>query len=183
MASRKSQVTENGNLLASSQNGDVFSIQPATSDLTPDTLDLTPATCDLRLVWLLAALALASLLFAFGTPLYALLFYGVPGYKQLHSAFRWVFPYTVAMAALSGFGLQMLQNWLEGGLNKGQADTRPARSARTIARWIAGVTLVAGVVALAAALVSMLAPGPFAALGQRVVDLSDLARAVFANGQ
>ncbi len=137
----------------------------------------------MRLVWLLAALALASLLFAFGTPLYGLLFYGVPGYKQLHSAFRWVFPYTVAMTALSGFGLQMLQNWLESGKNTGQAGTRAARSARTIARWIAGVTLVAGVVALAAALVSMLAPGPFAALGQRVVDLSDLARAVFASGQ
>ena len=154
----------------------LYNLQPATSDLQP-------ATCDLRLVWLLAALALVSLLFAFGTPLYYLLFYGVPGYKQLHSAFRWVFPYTVAMTALSGFGLQMLQNWLEGGKNTGQAGARAARSARTIARWIAGVTLVAGVVALAAALVSMLAPGPFAALGQRIVDSSDLARAVFANGQ
>ena len=39
--------------------------------------------------------------------------------------------------ALSGFGLQMLQNWLEGGKNTGQAGARAARSARTIARWIA----------------------------------------------
>ena len=169
VAGGKSQGAKDGNQLALSQNGNLSDLQPATSDL--------------RLVWLLAALALVSLLFAFGTPLYALLFYGVPGYKQLHSAFRWVFPYTVAMTALSGFGLQMLQNWLEGGKNTGQAGARAARSARTIARWIAGVTLVAGVVALAAALVSMLAPGPFAALGQRVVDSSDLARAVFANGQ
>ncbi len=65
---------------------------------------------DARLVWLLAALALISLLFAFGTPLYAVLFYGVPGYKQLHSAFRWVFPYTLAMTALAGFGLQWVLN-------------------------------------------------------------------------
>jgi hypothetical protein len=39
-----------------------------------------------------ALLAVLALAFAFGTPLYALLFYGLPGYKQLHSAFRWVFP-------------------------------------------------------------------------------------------
>ena len=103
----------NGDQLALSQNDDLSDLQPATSDLQP-------ATCDLRLVWLLAALALVSLLFAFGTPLYYLLFYGVPGYKQLHSAFRWVFPYTVAMTALSGFGLQMLQNWLEGGGKRGK---------------------------------------------------------------
>jgi O-antigen/teichoic acid export membrane protein len=57
---------------------------------------------------LFVALAILSLLFAFGTPLYALLFYGLPGYKQLHSAFRWVFPYTLAMAALAGMGAERL---------------------------------------------------------------------------
>ncbi|MCO6451231.1 MAG: YfhO family protein, partial [Caldilineales bacterium] len=35
-----------------------------------------------------AILALLSLTFAFGTPLYSILFYGLPGYRQLHSAFR-----------------------------------------------------------------------------------------------
>ncbi len=63
-------------------------------------------------LWLLAVLALVSLLFAFGTPLYTVLFYGVPGYKQLHSAFRWVFPYTLAMTALAGFGMQIVLNRL-----------------------------------------------------------------------
>ena len=53
-------------------------------------------------------LAVLSLLFAFGTPLYAVLFYLVPGYNQLHSAFRWVFPYTLSMAVLAGFGLDVL---------------------------------------------------------------------------
>ena len=38
-------------------------------------------------------------------PLYALPFYLLPGYNQLHSAFRWVFPYTLSMAALAGFGI------------------------------------------------------------------------------
>ena len=53
-----------------------------------------------------ASLALVSLLYAFGTPLYALLFYGLPGWDQLHSPFRWVFPFTLAMALLGGIGLE-----------------------------------------------------------------------------
>ncbi len=122
---------------------------------------------DGRLVWLLAGLALISLLFAFGTPLYALLFYGVPGYKQLHSAFRWVFPYTVAMTALAGFGLQWLLS---------------ARFTFHVSRFIAYGLLLIGLALLAAALLSLAVPGPFHALGQRVVDSSDLARAVFAGG-
>ena len=49
-----------------------------------------------------------SLLFAFGTPLYAVLYYLLPGYSQLHSAFRWVFPYTLSMAVLAGYGLDVV---------------------------------------------------------------------------
>lgn len=52
----------------------------------------------------LAAVAALALLFAFGTPLYALLYYLVPGWQQVHTPFRWVFPYTVAVAALAGIG-------------------------------------------------------------------------------
>ncbi len=58
--------------------------------------------------WLFAALALLSLLFVFGTPLYALLFYLVPGFNQLHTPFRWVFPYTLSMAVLAGIGTEVL---------------------------------------------------------------------------
>ena len=56
------------------------------------------------LYWLFAGLAVVSLLFAFGTPLYALLYYGLPGWNQLHSPFRWVFPFTLSMAMLGGSG-------------------------------------------------------------------------------
>ncbi|MBK8051511.1 MAG: hypothetical protein IPK16_33160 [Anaerolineales bacterium] len=55
-----------------------------------------------------SALAFISLLFAFGTPLYALLYYGVPGWNQLHSPFRWVFPFTLSMAVLAAVGLNGL---------------------------------------------------------------------------
>ncbi len=61
-------------------------------------------------LWFFAALVPVSLLFAFGTPLYALLFYGLPGWDQLHSPFRWVFPFTVGMALLAGMGLHELMD-------------------------------------------------------------------------
>ncbi len=61
-----------------------------------------------RATWIFGGLALLSLAFAFGTPLYSLLFFGLPGWNQLHSPFRWVFPFTVSMAVLGGLGLNAL---------------------------------------------------------------------------
>lgn len=55
-------------------------------------------------VWIFAGLAAISLAFVFGTPLYAVLFYLLPGIKQLHSPFRWIFPYTLSVAVLAGIG-------------------------------------------------------------------------------
>ncbi|MEA3335687.1 MAG: oligosaccharide flippase family protein [Chloroflexota bacterium] len=131
---------------------------------------------DTRHIWLFAALALLSLAFAFGTPLYALLFYGVPGYKQLHSAFRWVFPYTLAMSALAGYGMQMLLDRLAGA---GESGTRIAR----LGRVLGFASMAVGIFALLAVLASLIRPEPFAAIGQRIVDWSDLAQRVFAGGE
>ncbi len=132
-----------------------------------------------------ALLAALSLAFAFGTPLYTVLFYGLPGYKQLHSAFRWVFPYTLAVAMLAGFGLDRLQLALEGGhedrlggLRKLFRLTYPD-SAR-LAGW---VLAAAGAALLAILLLSRYLPDPFIAIGQRFVDGSDLAQAAFADGR
>ncbi len=61
-------------------------------------------------IWFFAALASVSLLFVFGTPLYSLLFDHVPGFDQLHTPFRWVFPYTASMAVLAGMGADVLSN-------------------------------------------------------------------------
>ena len=63
-----------------------------------------------RYVWIFAGLAAISLAFAFGTPLYAVLFYLLPGIKQLHSPFRWIFPYTLSVAVLAGIGAQHIEN-------------------------------------------------------------------------
>ena len=54
-------------------------------------------------------LALFSLGCVFGTPVYALV-YALPYLKLSHSPFRWVFPLTVAVAVLAGFGVQVVQN-------------------------------------------------------------------------
>ena len=53
-------------------------------------------------------LSFFSLAFIFGTPLYALLYYGLPFIDQLHTPFRWVFPLALAVAALAGFGADRL---------------------------------------------------------------------------
>ncbi|MBL7063634.1 MAG: hypothetical protein ISS49_05415, partial [Anaerolineae bacterium] len=52
-------------------------------------------------------LALFSLGCIFGTPLYALV-YALPFISQSHSPFRWVFPLTLSVAVLAGFGVNVL---------------------------------------------------------------------------
>jgi O-antigen/teichoic acid export membrane protein len=54
-------------------------------------------------------LGLFSVAFMFGTPLYAILYYGLPGINQLNSPFRWVFALTVCLAALAGFGFDIVR--------------------------------------------------------------------------
>ncbi|MFN8595265.1 MAG: oligosaccharide flippase family protein [Anaerolineae bacterium] len=60
-------------------------------------------------MWFFVFLALISLAFMFGTPLYAILYYGLPGINQLHSPFRWVWPYTISIAVLAAMGIDRLR--------------------------------------------------------------------------
>ncbi len=121
---------------------------------------------------LFGVLALLSLLFAFGTPLYAVLFYLVPGYGQLHSAFRWVFPYTLSMALLAGFGLDLILRF------------RSDPAVRRPARLLALLAAAGGAVALLVVALSAVLPAPFVALGQRLLESSDLAQVRgFADGR
>ena len=118
-----------------------------------------------------AVLSILSLLFAFGTPLYAVLYYLVPGYSQLHSAFRWVYPYTLSMAVLAGFGLDLLLR------------SAPGAPVRRIARGLGWVSAVAGAGALAVVAISLFLPNPFVAIGDRILASSELAAARgFAGG-
>lgn len=60
-----------------------------------------------RLIFLI--LAVLSLSLMFGTPIYALLYHGLPGINQLHTPFRWIWPLTLCIAVLAAFGVQTLQ--------------------------------------------------------------------------
>ncbi len=141
---------------------------------SPFTLHHSPFTTP---TWLFTGLALLSLLFAFGTPLYAILFYGLPGWNQLHSPFRWVFPLTLSLAVLGGIGLEALRS----GLRYWILDIGRIRI--NIQYLISNITILAGLAALAAVAASYFIPGPFLALGQRIVEGSDLAQMAFADGR
>jgi O-antigen/teichoic acid export membrane protein len=118
-----------------------------------------------------SVLAVLSLLFAFGTPLYAVLYYLVPGWNQLHSPFRWVYPYTLSMTVLAGFGLDLLLR------------SEPGARLRKIAQVLGWAAAIAGAAALAVVAISVFLPGPFVAIGDRLLAASDLARARgFADG-
>lgn len=117
-----------------------------------------------------AVLSILSLLFAFGTPLYAILFYGLPGYSQLHTAFRWIFPWTISVAFLAGAGAQFLQSWFEPGKQM---------------RWatiLASLLFLIGLGTLSLLAVSLLVPQPFLDFANALVNESDLAKPVFGNG-
>ncbi len=133
---------------------------------------------------LFAALALLSLLFAFGTPLYALLFYGLPGWDQLHSPFRWVFPFTLAIAVLGGIGLERALSLRSLGIAHWPIEIGRVRI--TCLALIASLSLlfvVAGFAALLVFVASFFFPAPFVNLAQRVVEGSDLAQSAFADGR
>ena len=125
----------------------------------------------LAIFGVLAALALA---FTFGTPLYAILYYGLPGYKQLHSPFRWVFPYTLSMAILAG--------WSATTLGERFRQTETPRVDR-LWRVLAALCLTAGIGGLLALAGVLRWPGPFLHLSERVLLTSDLAQSAFASAQ
>lgn len=139
-------------------------------------------------------LAILSLLFAFGTPLYGILFYGLPGWSQLHSPFRWVFPFTLSMAVLAGMGLQRIADGRRGtGDGRQETDVGSkdeelggrgdSKRLAWVGRGLAVVAMLGGMVALVAVGLSIVVPGPFIELGERVLAWGDLARMGFANGR
>lgn len=141
-----------------------------------------------RYVFIFAALALLSLLFAFGTPLYAVLFYGLPGWNQLHSPFRWIFPYTLSIAVLAGLGVTYLDRLVSiqwqgnrvAGSRVAKGQKNPfARFCRVLGRLLFWGGL-AGVGVMLAALVQ---PEPFIQAASFVFNRSGLAQNAFANGR
>jgi O-antigen/teichoic acid export membrane protein len=85
-----------------------------------------------------------SLAFIFGTPLYALLYYGLPFINQLHTPFRWVWPLALAVAGLAGFGADTLMLYWDAKREAGAVAEQP-----NVVNVLIGVVLLAGVTILA----------------------------------
>ncbi len=122
-----------------------------------------------KYVWIFAILAAISLAFVFGTPLYALLFYLLPGIKQLHSPFRWIFPYTLSLAVLAGIGANhkfAIRN-----------------SQFAIIRKLGRLALLAGLGLMAALGLSLLFPDIVVPLAERVMLSLAKAPEAFADGR
>ncbi len=122
---------------------------------------------------LFATLAILSLLFTFGTPLYALLFYLAPGFNQLHTPFRWVFPFTLSIAVLAGIGAEVL----------GNRDWRLEIGRVNLQSLISNLTLLLGTVILLALAASWLLRDQTLALADRIVQASNLAQQAFDSGR
>jgi len=150
-----------------------------------------------RYTWTFAAYAVFSLLLAFGTPLYAVFFFGIPGADQLHTAFRWIYPWTFSTCALAGIGAGWIAEYRmrnaecrESGERGGtQHATRSTQHAARNTpphgyRFFAWSVFWAGVAVLAGLLVSrFVLIGPTMALVERVFAGSESLQRAFASPQ
>ncbi|MGD2078263.1 MAG: oligosaccharide flippase family protein, partial [Chloroflexota bacterium] len=101
-------------------------------------------------------LSLLSLTFIFGMPTYALLYYGLPGINQLHSPFRWVFPLSIGVAVLAGYGMDYLATTRAQLIGHGPASRQAAdrsklesivllNGPRSLVSWLAALMFWAGI--------------------------------------
>ncbi len=89
-------------------------------------------------------LAFLSLAFIFGTPLYAILYYGLPFINQLHTPFRWVWPLALAVGVLAGFGVDTLsQGELSPNEKEKQSDS--TRVGSSTGKILVGAGILAGI--------------------------------------
>lgn len=128
-------------------------------------------------IGLFATLGVISLLFIFGTPLYAILFFGVPGFNQLHTPFRWVFPYTLSIAALAGIGAEVLNSRLR------EEKSERKREPEKVAHYLSWIVITFGMASLAALAASWLFRDQSIAFADRILNSSDLAQLAFDSGR
>ncbi len=137
-------------------------------------------------------LATLSLAFMFGTPLYALLYYGLPFINQLHTPFRWVFPFSLCVAILAGFGADYLVHTREQVGDGNTTKKSPiSRLQSPLFLWgqpsfitgLAGLAFWAGVAGLAGLYGTKLFFGRFSPLVETLFHNLALADETFANAQ
>ncbi|MEN6479625.1 MAG: oligosaccharide flippase family protein, partial [Anaerolineales bacterium] len=127
--------------------------------------------------WFWAGLGMLSLLFSFGTPLYALI-YALPGFSQVRTPFRWIYVYSFCAAMLAGLGADAL----------GEAASQAASKGRRALDWLArrglgwlGVAGGIGVGLLVAG--ALLAPEQAVAVAERAMALLDGAERGFSDAR
>ncbi|MBM3136048.1 MAG: YfhO family protein, partial [Chloroflexi bacterium] len=131
-----------------------------------------------------ATLAVISLLFAFGTPLYALLFFGLPGFNQLHTPFRWIYPYTLSLAVLAGIGANYVLSRQSSVLSRQSSATDGETWNVERGTWNLGlVACLAGLGGLLAVLVSYVLRTHTIALADRLLQRSAMLQSAFASGR
>ena len=150
----------------------------ASAELPTSTLHSPLSTLHTFPTVFFAALALLSLLFAFGTPLYVILYKGLPGWEQLHSPFRWVYPFTLSMVVLAGIGLDELLS-----LQTKDLRLKIGSMAFNLRSLIFLTAILIGFVTLAVVATSYVLPNPFISLSQRLLDSSEQAQRAFADGR
>lgn len=141
--------------------------------------------------FIFAVLALLSLLFAFGTPLYALLFYGLPGWNQLHSPFRWIYPFTLSLAVLAGLGAAYLDRQVSARRTTGDTTgaapagyrLAPASFLAQFSRYTGWLFFWGGAAGLALMALALVFPAPFIQVATPVFERSGLAQHAFADGR
>ena len=140
----------------------------------------------------LSGLSLLSLSFIFGTPLYAILYYGLPFINQLHTPFRWVFPLSLCVAVLAGFGgdylIQQRGEWGVGCAAPHSLHPTPhalllLRAKPSVIAFLAALLVWGGVAALLGLAGSWVIYGRLQPLVERVLLSMALAADAFPNAQ
>lgn len=153
----------------------LLKLTPNASLLSPHSSALTPKLP----IGFLLTLSGLSLAFIFGTPLYGLLYYGLPFINQLHSPFRWVFPFSLCLAGLAGYGLDVVRR---GTSADGQEGLLPyGKHSSRITYHASRFTLAAGLFILTGLLLSRFFYVPLEPLLDRVFRGLALADTAFAN--
>ncbi len=132
---------------------------------------------------LFALLAILSLSFVFGTPTYALLYYGLPFINQSHSPFRWVWPLTLCVAALAGFGTDLLQELTQPAKGQGHGARRIFSTHYRLTSAIAWLCIGIGGGVLVVLVMSRIFFTPLEGTLQRIFESLALAPTAFPDGR
>ncbi len=125
-------------------------------------------------------LSLLSLSFAFGTPAYNLLYYGLPFFNQSHSPFRWVWPLTLCIAVLAAYGVEYLTPREP---DESVGATRESPLPNTLTKWAGWIGIAAGVILVFALAIIRLFYDRFDALITRVFNGFALAPNAFPDAR